>query len=70
MSFRALTKQVRPDVASLRVDAEDALEAGAEGGHGWPVAVQQVVVVLQPVREHVVRDDPPAALPDLQPHAL
>ena len=59
-----------PDVARLRVDAEDAPEAGAEGGHGRPVAMQQVVVILQPVREHVVWDDPPAALPDLQPHML
>ena len=66
---RPLTKQVGPDVAGLRVDAEDAPEAGPEGGHGRPVAVQQVVVVLQPVGEHVVGDDPPATLPDLEPHA-
>lgn len=59
-----------PDVASLCVDAEDAPEAGPEGGHRGPVAVQQVVVVLQPVGEHVVWDDPPAALPDLQQSAL
>lgn len=63
---RPLTKQVGPDVAGLRVDAEDALEASPEGGHGWSVAVQQVVIVLQPVREHIVRDDPPASLPDLE----
>lgn len=66
MPHRPLTKQVGPDVAGLCMDAEDALEASPEGGHGWPVAVQQVVVVLQPVREHIVRDDPPASLPDLE----
>lgn len=69
-SPRSLTEQMGPDVASLGVDAEDAPEAGPKGGHGGPVAVQQVVVVLQPVREHVIRDDPPAALPDLQESAL
>lgn len=49
----------------VSVDAEDALEAGPEGGHGQPVAMQQVATVLQPVWEHVLWDDPPAPLPDL-----
>lgn len=60
-----LTKQMGPDVAGFCVDAEDALEAGPEGGHGWPMAVQQVVIVFQPVGEHVIWDNPPASLPDL-----
>lgn len=54
-----------PDVPGLRVDPEDALEAGAERRHGRPVTVKQEVVVLQPVGEHVVRDDAPPALPHL-----
>lgn len=54
-----------PDVASLCVYSEDALEAGPEGRHGWPVSVQQVVVVLQPVGQHVVGNDSPPALPHL-----
>lgn len=55
-----------PDVASLRVDAEDALEAGPKGGHGGSVAMQQIVIVLQPVGEHIIRDDPPTSLPHLE----
>lgn len=62
----SLTEQMGPDVASLCVDAENALEASSEGWHGWPVAMQQVVIVLQPVWEHVVWDDPPAPFPDLE----
>lgn len=62
----SLTEQMGPDVASLCVDAENALEASSEGRHGWPVAMQQVVIVLQPVWEHVVWDDPPAPFPDLE----
>ncbi len=55
-----------PDVSRLCVDSKDALEAGAERRHGWPVAVKQEVVVLQPIREHVVRYDAPPALPHLK----
>lgn len=54
-----------PDVSRLRVDSEDALEAGAERRHGRPVAVQQEVVVLQPIGQHIVRYDAPPALPHL-----
>lgn len=54
-----------PDVSRLGVDSEDAPEAGAERRHGRSVAVEQEVVVLQPIREHVVRYDPPPALPHL-----
>lgn len=64
-SDRALTQQVGPDVPRLRVDSEDAPETGAEGRHGRAVAVEKEVVVLQPVGQHVVRDDPPPALPHL-----
>lgn len=60
-----VTQQVCPDVPRLCVDSEDALEAGAEGRHGRPVAVEKEVVVLQPVGQHVVRYDPPPALPHL-----
>lgn len=54
-----------PDVSSLCVDSEDALEAGAKRRHGRPVAVEQEVVVLQPVGEHVVGYDAPPAFPHL-----
>lgn len=47
------------------MDSEDALETGAEGRHRRPVAVEEEVVVLQPVGQHVVRDDPPPPLPHL-----
>lgn len=57
-----------PDVSRLRVDSEDALEAGAERRHGRSVAVEQEVVVLQPIGEHVVRYDTPPALPHLSGH--
>lgn len=52
----------------VSVDAEDALEAGAGSGK-WPVAVQQVVIVLQPVREHASRRTPSSGPPRPQPHA-
>lgn len=54
-----------PDVASLCVYSEDALEAGPEGRHGWSVAMQQVVIVLQPVRQNIVGNHSPSALPHL-----
>lgn len=38
-SSKSLTKQMCPDVASLCVDAEDALEASPKGGHRWSVAM-------------------------------
>ena len=37
--------EVGPDVARLRVDAEDGLEAGREGGQLGPVTEVEVVVV-------------------------
>lgn len=55
-----------PNVARFRVDSEDALEAGSEGGHGWPVPMQQEVIILQPIREDVMRNDTPSALPHLR----
>lgn len=41
-----LTEKVSPDVACLCVDSEDTLEARSEGRHGWPVSMQEKVVVL------------------------
>lgn len=41
-----LTEKMSPDVARLCVDSEDALEARSEGWHWWPVAMQEIVVVL------------------------
>ena len=38
-----------PDVTSLGVDAEYRPEAGREGGKRWPVAPQQIVIILKPV---------------------
>lgn len=63
--IRFLTEKVSPDVARLCVDSEDALEARSEGRHRWPVSVQEKVVVLQPIRQHVMRDDTPPAFPHL-----
>lgn len=60
-----LTQKVSPDVARLRVDPEYALETGPEGGHWRPVAMQQKVVVLQPVGKDIVGDYAPPALPYL-----
>ena len=60
-----LTKQMCPDVSCLSVDPEDALEAGSEGRHGGAVAMQQEVVVLQPIRKNIMGDDTPPALPYL-----
>lgn len=64
--FPTVTQQVCPDVACLGVNAENAPEAGAEGGHGGPVSVQEVIIVLEPVGQHVVRDHTPAPFPYLQ----
>lgn len=61
-----VTQEMRPDVARLGVYPEDALEAGSEGWHRGPVPVQEVIVVLQPVRQHVVGDHAPAPFPHLQ----
>lgn len=55
-----------PNVARFRVDSEDALEAGSEGGHGWPVPMQQEVIILQPIREDVMRNNTPSTLPHLR----
>lgn len=63
------TEQMCPDVPRLRVDSEDALEAGVKRRHRWPVAVEQEVVVLQPIGEHVVGYDAPPALPHLSTKA-
>lgn len=71
MRFRVRLKQAEstqemcPDVASLCVYSEDALETSPEGRHGWSVSMQQVVIVLQPVRQNVVGNDSPPALPHL-----
>lgn len=40
------TKKMCPDVASLCVYSEDALEASAEGGHRRSVSMQQIVIIL------------------------
>lgn len=60
------TQKMCPNVARFRVDSEDALEAGSEGRHGWPVPMQQEVIILQPIREDIMRDDTPSALPHLR----
>jgi hypothetical protein len=48
------------------MDPEDASKAGAEGGHWGPVSMQEIVVVLQPLRQDVKRDYPPTTLPHLK----
>lgn len=55
-----------PDVARLVVHSEDALEAGGDRLELGPVARLQVLVVLHPVRQVVVADQLPPALPDPQ----
>lgn len=59
------TQQMSPNVSRLRVDSEDAPEAGPKRRHGWSVTVEEEVVVLQPIRKHVVRYDTPPTLPHL-----
>ncbi len=55
-----------PNVACFCMDSEDALETSSEGGHGRPVPMQQVIIILQPIREDVVWNDTPSALPHLR----
>ena len=55
-----------PNVASLCMYSENAFEASPEGRHGWPVTMQQVVIVLEPVRQDVKGDDTPSTLPHLK----
>ena len=62
------TYKVCPYVSSLRMQAEDATKASTERWHGGPVSVQQEIIVLQPVWEHVMRNNPPPALPNLHTH--
>ena len=55
-----------PDVARLGMHAENALEAGGGRPELGPVARLQVLVVLHPVRQVVVADQLPPALPHPQ----
>lgn len=64
--FLSLTQQVCPDVSGLSVNSEDASEAGPEGGHRGPVSVQEVIIILQPLRQDMERNDSPAPLPNLK----
>ena len=57
--------QVRPDVARLRVDPEDGLEAGRERGQLWPVAEVEVVVVPGSQSEYCLTNQFKLALFDL-----
>ncbi|GCB85718.1 hypothetical protein scyTo_0026425 [Scyliorhinus torazame] len=61
----ALTDQMCPDVAGLGVKPEDAAETSSEGRHRRPVSMQQKVIILQPIREHIVRYNTPPSLPNL-----
>lgn len=58
-------EQVRPDVASFGMDAENGGEARAERRQGRPVAFVQVVVVLQPARQVSEVAHVPRGLPHL-----
>ncbi len=55
-----------PNVACFCMDSEDALETSSEGGHGRPVPMQQVIIILQPIREDIMWNDTPSALPHLR----
>jgi len=57
---------VSPDVSSLGVNSEDAAETGPEGGHRRSMSMQEVIIVLQPVWQHVKGNDSPAPLPNLK----
>lgn len=61
--------QMCPDVAGLRVDAKYALETIPKAGQRRSMAVLQVVVVLEPVRQLVKVTDVPAR-PDYLPYDL
>ena len=52
-----------PNVASLRVNAEYRLEAGVEGVEGGSVALDQEIVVSQPLGEMLMMYDSPASQP-------
>lgn len=64
--FPTVTQQVCPDVACLSMYSENAAEAGAKGGHGRPVSMQEVIVVFEPVGQDIVWDHTPASFPHLQ----
>ena len=55
-----------PDVARLGVNTENALEAGGGRPELGPVARLEVLVVLHPMRQVVVADQLPPALPHSQ----
>ena len=54
-----------PDVDGLCVNVEDGAEAGVERGHGRPVRLVDVVIVLCPGRQRVERHQPRAGRPHL-----
>ena len=54
---------MRPYIAGLRVDPEDALEAGVEGVERRAVALQEKVVVAQPLGQVLVVHHRPAGVP-------
>lgn len=55
-----------PDVSRFSVNSEDASETGPKGGHGRPMSVQEVIIVLQPLRQDMERNYPPSPLPHLE----
>jgi len=56
-----LTNKVGPDVAGLRVDAEDRAKALSKGVQLRPMSVQQVVVIAQPRWQVLVMHSDPDA---------
>ncbi len=57
--------QVCPYVTGLGVYAKDGLEAGLDGGQGRSMALQEEVVVAEPVGQSVMRHGLPPALPHI-----
>lgn len=55
-----------PNVSGFCMDSEDALETSSEGWHGRPVPMQQEIIILQPIREDIMWNDTPSALPHLR----
>lgn len=60
------TQQMCPDVACLSVYSENALKTGPERRHWGPVSMQEEVVILEPLRQHIMRDHSPSTFPDLE----
>jgi hypothetical protein len=60
------TKQMRPNVSSLGVNAENGPEASIESGQRRSVAGVQEVIVLQPVGQVLEVAHVPGYLPHLQ----